>query len=144
MESAQESEEASADNTEPCPPVNPTVSVRHGHGFYLRGSDDATYQYVRHLEQEIERWKRRTICLEHLKANDQELESFTGFPTYGAFKSFFSFVEPLATRMVYWGDTCSRAKRSAKILQFRTLSLEEEFLSVMVRLQCGYRNCDER
>ena len=63
--STEENGEASADNTEPCPPFNPTASVRHDHGFYLRGSYDATYRYVRHLEQELERWKRRTtgICL---------------------------------------------------------------------------------
>ena len=90
MGSTEESREASADNTEQCHPVNPTASVRHDHGFYLRGSDDTTYRFVQHLEQELERWKRRTLCLEHLNANDQELESFTDFPTYGAFKSFLA------------------------------------------------------
>ena len=44
--------------------------------------------------------------------------------------------------MTYWGDTCSRVIRSTKILQSRTLSLEEEFLAVMVRIRCGYRNQD--
>ena len=102
---------------------------------------------MKELEKEPSTFKSSSLCLLFLKSNDDDFRKYTGFQNYTTFKALFEFLEPLATSMYYWGVNSRPASDSKfstpqQIRCSRKLSLEEEFLAVLVRLKCRFRNSD--
>eukprot|EP00117_Sycon_ciliatum_P030616 scpid60859/ scgid24091/ THAP domain-containing protein 2 len=133
---------------EPPEPNKSACGAQNDHGGYAKvlvsSAPDSREAYIRELEQENEILRRKCLSLDMLRRSDDDTRHFTGFETYATFKCVFEYLEPLACRMKYWGDAPSRrpslSARSNR--RERKLELEEEFLAVIVRVRCGYRNRD--
>ena len=147
-EEEEEGEERTLDSGPDTPVENPsgdgstshrsTVHVEHGHGSC--GREDVEL-YVLELEQEVRMLRKRSISLTSMRHDDKELQHYTGFPDYSSFRAVYEYVKPFASKMVYWKgqkNTASEPAISSYPRRSTTLTLEEEFLAVVLRLRTGY------
>ena len=82
------------------------------------------------------------FSIDRFKYNQAHFKFYTGFKSYDLFKIVLEYLQPAASSLVYWGSNTNRnSKTSSKIGKRgkpRTLSLEEEFFLILVRLRCAF------
>ncbi|XP_019636876.1 PREDICTED: uncharacterized protein LOC109479363 [Branchiostoma belcheri] len=129
------------------------VPRSNGHDYLKTMEDTSTTvdfeEYVRlrvemeEMKAEVEKLKKACLRLDNIKDNNDKFRFWTGFPNYGTFQALFEYLKPKAAGMKYWrgGATLDSEhysyRYSMKPGQRRTLTLEEEFFAVMVRLRVG-------
>lgn len=98
---------------------------------------------VNALKKENLDLKRRKVSIENIQENEQLCRFYTGFPNYRTFKALFNYLKDIAETKSNWrgsktvstnhfSDRCqNKPGPDAK------LTLEEEFLMVMMRLKVG-------
>lgn len=83
--------------------------------------------------------EKRRFCLFNIRNDDSRICFYTGFPTYAALKACFEFLGPAVNSLTY----CSKQNESStKRCRPRTLTPEEEFFLVLVRLRLGLMERD--
>lgn len=89
-------------------------------------------QQVEKVNQEL---RNRIVSLETIKTDDDECAFWTGMPNFEMFMAVFNWLQYKAKLVTYWrGHKQTKEKVTAAE---RKLSLDEEFLLVMVRLKVG-------
>ena len=89
--------------------------------------------------------REKGLSLEAMKCvPDGEFLDNTGFPNYKVFQALFEHLQPYASIMQYWKGkkTTTECAQPNLNLKVKKLSLEEEFLAVMIQLKCGFRHRD--
>ena len=95
------------------------------------------------LEKENSELKERTVSIEHIRESDQLCRFYTGFPNYGTYKALFDYLKDAATKKRCWrGEEIIAKNHFSERCQSKPgpeskLTLEQEFLMVMMRLKVG-------
>ena len=80
------------------------------------------------------------FSVDRFKHNEAHFKFYTGFETYDIFKVVLDYLQPAASKLVYWGSNTNIEMTSDKNKsgRSRTLTTEEEFFLTLVRLRCGF------
>ena len=98
---------------------------------------------VTSLEKENLKLKERLITLEDIQTSEKLCSFYTGFPNYGTFKALFDYLKDAAATKRNWrGRETANTSHFSDRFQTKPgpdskLTLEEEFLIVMMRLKVG-------
>lgn len=98
---------------------------------------------VTSLERENLELKERLISIEDIQESEQLCRFYTGFPNYRTFKALFDYLEDVAATKRSWRgkETISKHHFSERCQNKpgpdSKLTLEQEFLMVMMRLKVG-------
>ena len=118
------------------------------HALYSTPLDPSRRHLLRRiteLENEVAGLREKGLSLEAMKCvPDGEFLDYTGFPNYKVFQALFEHLQPYASIMQYWKGKKTRTECAQPNLNLKVkkLSLEEEFLAVMIQLRCGFRHRD--
>ena len=95
------------------------------------------------LEKENLKLRERLITLEDIQTREKFCSLYTSFPNYGTFKALFDYLKDAAATKRNWrGRETDNKSHFSDRLQTKPgpdskLTLEEEFLIVMMRLKVG-------
>ena len=98
---------------------------------------------VTSLEKDNLKLRERMITLDDIQRSEKLCSFYTGFPNYGTFKALFDYLKDAAVTKRNWrgGETANKSHFSdgfqRKPGPNSKLTLEEEFLIVMIRLKVG-------
>ena len=80
--------------------------------------------------------------IDRFKHNQAHFKFYTGFENYKMFQIVLEYLQPAAGSLIYWGsNTNIENKISSTVAKRgppRTLSAEDEFFLVLVRLRCAF------
>jgi hypothetical protein len=90
--------------------------------------------------------KQRYFSVQNFKNNETLFKFYTGLQDYETFKVLLDSLMPAAKNLVYCGSkTCAERLISDDVIKHgpkRSLSLEDEFFLVLVRLRLGLLEVD--
>jgi len=98
---------------------------------------------VTSLEKDNLKLRERMITLDDIQRSEKLCSFYTGFPNYGTFKALFDYLKDAAATKRNWrgGETANKSHFSDRFQRKPgpdlKLTLEEEFLIVMIRLKVG-------
>lgn len=98
---------------------------------------------VTSLEKDNLKLRERMITLDDIQRSEKLCSFYTGFPNYGTFKALFDYLKDAAATKRNWrgGETANKSHFSDRFQRKpgpdSKLTLEEEFLIVMIRLKVG-------
>ena len=98
---------------------------------------------VKSLEKDNLKLRDRMITLDDIQRSEKLYSFYTGFPSYGTFKALFDYLKDAAATKRNWrgGETANKSHFSDRFQRKPgpdlKLTLEEEFLIVMIRLKVG-------
>ena len=98
---------------------------------------------VTSLEKDNLKLRERMITLDDIQRSKKLCSFYTGFPNYGTFKALFDYLKDAAATKRNWrgGETANKSHFSDRFQRKPgpdlKLTLEEEFLIVMIRLKMG-------
>ncbi|CAG2195836.1 unnamed protein product [Mytilus edulis] len=87
------------------------------------------------LKNELSKHK---FCMETLLTNDENVQFYTGLPNIATFNALLEYLRPKAERLTYWrGKQTSTTGHIGNRGRVRSLSIDNEFFAVLVRLRLG-------
>ena len=92
---------------------------------------------ILHLKSILE---QSHFTVDRFKHNKEHFKFYTGFESYELYKSLLEYLQPEASSLNYWGSkTKERDDTNSKRRgRSRTMTVDEEFFMVLVRLRCGF------
>ncbi|CAG2195824.1 unnamed protein product [Mytilus edulis] len=81
---------------------------------------------------------KHKFCMETLLTNDENVQFYTGLPNIATFNALLEYLRPKAERLTYWrGKQTSTTGHIGNRGRVRSLSIDNEFFAVLVRLRLG-------
>ena len=81
------------------------------------------------------------FTIDRFKHNQTYFKFYTGFGSYSLFKVVLEYLQPAASKLIYWTSNSNTTNKTdynvSKRGRSRSLSPEEEFFMILIRLPCG-------
>ncbi|XP_078658190.1 uncharacterized protein LOC144903679 [Branchiostoma floridae x Branchiostoma belcheri] len=99
----------------------------------------ALHKTVQQLQEENSQLKKKVFSLDTIKDSDKEFQVRTNLPNYGVFSSICEYLKTVSNgRLKYWrGQETDIDRERSRTGRERTLTFEEEFFLVLVKLKSG-------
>ncbi|XP_078660785.1 uncharacterized protein LOC144905167 [Branchiostoma floridae x Branchiostoma belcheri] len=119
----------------------------HGHDYVETSKEKPSiydeelprlYKKIQELEKENSQLKQRVFSLDTVKECDKDFQRYTNLPNFAVFSAVSDYLKKICKgHLKYWRGQetdCTPTKRSGRE---RSLSFEEEFFLVLVKLKSG-------
>ncbi|KAI8491327.1 hypothetical protein Bbelb_309600 [Branchiostoma belcheri] len=123
------------------------VWKEHGHDYVETSKEKPSiydeelprlYKKIQELEKENSQLKQRVFSLDTVKECDKDFQRYTNLPNFAVFSAVSDYLKKICKgHLKYWRGQetdCTPTKRSGRE---RSLSFEEEFFLVLVKLKSG-------
>ena len=101
--------------------------------------EDQLKTRIQNLEATVQNNK---FAVDRFKHNEAHFKFYTGFESYDIFKIVLDYLQPAASKLVYWGSNTNMESKKTEDVnkrgRSRMLTAEEEFFMVLVRLRCAF------